>query len=131
MDLAFTASASAEITGTVEPHMSALSVGSGELDVLSTPWMIALMEAASLKAVKDSVPPGFTTVGTHIQVCHSAPIPTGSRYTVESSLIETRGRILVFRVKASSGLIEVGAGFHRRALVETEGFLNRARKGGP
>ena len=46
----------------VEQQHLAVNVGSGDLEVLATPAMIALMENASMMAVKDALEEGQTTV---------------------------------------------------------------------
>jgi predicted thioesterase len=109
--------------------MTAAAVGSGGLDVLSTPWMIAMMESASRDAVQKHLPEGFTTVGTRVDVRHTAPVYVGTEVTVESAVVEISGRILRFRVAVRCGDREVGSGFHERAVVNMEKFMSRSGKG--
>lgn len=115
----------------VESHMTAAAVGSGSLDVLSTPWMIALMETVSRDAAQPLLPPGTTTVGIHVDVRHTAPLPVGAEVTVECRVIEVRGKTLLFRVRALGDGEEVGGGTHERAVVHTERFLSRLRRNAP
>ena len=46
--------------------MTAIAVGSGDMPVLATPMMMALMENAAMLAVKNELLEGCTTVGGHI-----------------------------------------------------------------
>ena len=54
---------------TVTENVTAITVGSGDMPVLATPMMLALMENAAMFAVKDFLPEGQTTVGGHIELC--------------------------------------------------------------
>lgn len=97
--------------------------GSGELDVLATPRMIALMEEASYKCVSKELDEGASTVGTYLDVKHLAATPVGMKVKVESTLDAVDGRRLVFSVKAydESGII--GEGKHERFIIFSEKFV--------
>ena len=47
---------------TVSEAVTAIMVGSGDMPVLATPMMMALMENAAMLAGKDELPDGCTTV---------------------------------------------------------------------
>ena len=51
---------------TVTDAVTAVRMGSGDMPVLATPAMMALMENAAMLAVADELPEGSTTVGGHI-----------------------------------------------------------------
>ena len=72
----------------VDQSNVASSVGSGLLEVFSTPSMIALME----KAAKDSIAPyleeGQGSVGIRLEVDHLAATPLGQRVWAETELTE-------------------------------------------
>jgi predicted thioesterase len=129
MDIAGALNSRHFLTRPVESHMSAAAVGSGGIEVLSTPWMIALMETASRDAVQSFLPPGHTTVGTRVDVRHTAPLPVGALVSVESTLIEMRDRILVFAVRAFCDSGEIGHGTHERVVINTVKFMSRLKKG--
>ena len=61
---------------TVTDAVTAITVGSGDMPVLATPMMMALMENAAMLAVADELPEGCTTVGGHIGSSHSRWLPT-------------------------------------------------------
>lgn len=117
------------LTRQVEPHMTAAAVGSGGLEVLSTPWMIALMESASRDAVQGFLPAGYTTVGTRVDIRHTAPLFLGAQVTVESRLVEIKDRLLMFEVRAFGENGEIGSGNHERAVVNMDRFLSNMKKG--
>ncbi|MGW5198385.1 thioesterase family protein [Streptomyces spiralis] len=54
------------------------SVGSGDVPLLSTPRLIAWMEAATVEAAAAFTATGRTTVGTAIRVEHLRATPVGS-----------------------------------------------------
>ena len=112
-----------ELKTQVTENDTAKVFGSGELEVLATPKMIALMEESSYKCVADGLDAGASTVGTYLDVKHLAATPVGMNVKVESTLTEVDGRRLVFSVKAydESGLI--GEGKHERFIVFSEKFV--------
>lgn len=104
---------------------TAKALGSGELSVLATPKMIALMEESSYRCVAASLENGTTTVGTYLDIKHLAATPVGMQIKVESTLIGIDGRKLTFEVRAfdEGGLI--GEGTHERFIVYSEKFTTK------
>ena len=47
--------------------------------VLCTPWLIWFLEHAAREAVLPFLSPGESTVGTSVEVRHTAPTPVGKR----------------------------------------------------
>ena len=114
-----------EITFPVTAQLSAKAVGSGTLEVLATPVMIARMEQAAWMAVAPALEADSGTVGTLMNVKHLSPTPLGMSVTCRAELVEVDGRRLVFQVNAQ-GI--VGQGIHERAIIQTERFLAKAQK---
>ncbi|MDR0510231.1 MAG: thioesterase family protein [Rikenellaceae bacterium] len=110
---------------TVGPEDTAAAVGSGDMAVLATPTMIAMMERAAMLAVADALPDGCTTVGTRVEVAHTRATPTGSPVTATAELTEVDGRRLVFRVEASDPGGVTGEGTHERFVVDRKKFLGK------
>jgi len=106
---------------------TAIALKSGEVPVLGTPRLIALVEEAALGAVADSLPAGQTTVGMRVQVDHLAPTNVGSRVAAEATLEKIEGRRLTFTVAVNDHCGLVAAGKVTRVVVETERFLDKAR----
>lgn len=121
----------AEITKEITASDTALQVGSGSLEVLGTPVMIALMEAASCRCVADFLESGETTVGTCVQVEHLAPTPVGSSITVQAELVECNGRKLTFAVLARDGKNQIGTGTIMRFVVNGSRFMEKAKAESP
>lgn len=105
---------------------TAKSMGSGDLDVLATPVMLALMENAAMLAVARELPEGSTTVGGHISSSHLMPTPVGATISATATLTAVEGRKLTFRIEAhdASGNL-LGEGTHLRFVVDRERFMNR------
>jgi predicted thioesterase len=102
-------------------------VGSGKIKVLATPVMIMLLEEAALNAVEDLLPPGYQTVGTRLDISHTAATPVGLRVTAHAELIAVDGRKLTFRVWAEDEIEVIGEGTHERIVVEVERFDRRTQ----
>ncbi len=102
-------------------------VGSGKIKVLATPVMIMLLEEAALHAVEDLLPPGYQTVGTRLDVSHTAATPVGMRVTAHAEVTAVDGRKLTFRVWAEDEIEAIGEGTHERIVVEVERFDRRTR----
>jgi fluoroacetyl-CoA thioesterase len=112
-----------ESTVRVTEARTAQALGSGDLPVLGTPALVALMEAAAVQALSGSLAEGETTVGTRIEVPHLAATPMGSGVRAEAFLIGVEGRKLTFRVNAYDDRQKIGEGTHQRAIVTRSRFL--------
>ena len=115
---------------TVTLNDTAKALGSGGLDVLSTPKLIALMENAALLSVRPYLDEGMDTVGTQLNVKHLAATPVGMTVTAEAELIEIDRRRLVFSVKARDEVELVGEGTHERFIVDMEKFTSKCNAKG-
>ena len=100
-------------------------------EVLSTPVMIMVMENAALNAIKPFLAPGQTAVGTHVEVAHLAATPVGRRVTGEAAVTRVEGRQVEFEVRAFDGAQTIGAGRHRRAVIDLARFNERLRAAAP
>ena len=115
-----------ELTREVRPDMSARHLGSGDVGVLATPAMIAMMEAASMRAVEDQLGDGQTTVGYIVNIRHLAPTPIGAEVIAAARLESVDGRKLKFQVEVREGDKLVGEGEHVRVIIDTESFLKQS-----
>ena len=112
----------------VKEEHAAKVVGSGSVDVLSTPSMISFMENTCWKLAQRRLPEGKTTVGTRIDVYHLKPVPIGEKIRVCAKLLKIEGRKLVFSVEAYLNNVLVGKGTHERFLIDERKFLDTVRK---
>ena len=95
--------------------------------VFSTPSMIGLMEHATVQAVSPTLPPGFITVGTRIEVDHLKAVPDGATVRAHAKLAGYKGRFLIFDVEARSGEHVIGRGRVFRAVVDPQTHKTRAQ----
>lgn len=113
-------------TVTVNEDNTAKTMGSGTLDVFATPALIALMEETCWRSVADKLDEGCGTVGTRLEVNHTAPTPVGMEVTCESTLTEVDGRRLVFEVTVRDAKGVVGEGRHERFVIQNDKFQAKA-----
>jgi fluoroacetyl-CoA thioesterase len=101
------------------------AVGSGIAPVFATPSLAAIMEAAAVDCIEDRLPEGFQSLGTHLDIKHSAPTPLGLTVTATATLTEVAGRKLTFTLSAHDGVEAIGSGMHTRVVVDTPRFMAR------
>ena len=110
-----------------EEH-TAPRVGSGRVHVLATPVMINLIEAAALSAIEHLLPPGHQSLGTLLNVRHTAATPVGMRVDATAEVIAVEGRLVRFRVEARDEKEAIGEGTHERVVVNVAKFDERVRR---
>ena len=109
----------------VTDDVTAVKIGSGDMAVLATPAMMALMENAAMLAVADALPEGSTTVGGHIASSHLKPSKVGDTVTATAKVVKVDGKKIEFKVSAYSGDVLIGEGSHLRFVVDRERFLSK------
>ena len=110
---------------TVDEAVTAVKMGSGDMPVLATPAMMALMENAAMLAVADHLPEGCTTVGGHIASSHVKPSKLGDTVKVTATVTRVEGKKIEFKVEAYCGDTLLGEGTHLRFIVDKEKFMSR------
>ena len=110
----------------VTQENTAKTVGSGEIDVFATPMMIALIEEAAAACCKQVLEEGMTTVGTLVNVSQVAATPVGMAVRAEAEIAGVDGREITFTVKAYDEKGMIGEGQHKRFIVKTEKFRQKA-----
>lgn len=120
------------LTATVEivvgTRDTAAHVGSGRIGVLATPILVTLLESAALQAVERFMPPGQQTVGTRLNISHTAATPVGMRVRAHAELIRVEGRKLTFRLHAEDDGEPIAEGTHERLIISVERFDQRMQK---
>ncbi len=104
---------------------TSVALGSGDINVLGTPRLIALCEAATVSALADQLDDSVASVGMRIRVDHLQPTPVGVAVTAEAVLDKIDGRRLTFTVSVSDTGGLVAAGKITRALVDRASFLDK------
>ena len=111
----------------VADEHTAPRVGSGQIHVLATPVMINLFEAAALAACEHLLPAGHQSLGTHLDVSHTAATPVGMRVKATAEVMSIDGRTIKFRLKAEDESDVIGEGTHERVVVNVAKFDLRVK----
>lgn len=116
-----------DATMTVKPADTAQWMGSGEVEFLATPRLIALLEAATCAALAGRLAPGLTSVGTRVEVDHIAASPIDAKVHAHAEVIDVVGNRVSFAVSATHTLISaeskrIGVGSVTRAIVDRAKF---------
>ena len=115
-----------EVGTLAEREDTAKEVGSGSLLVYATPCMVALMEGAACEAIQEALSDTQTTVGTELNIQHISATPVGLEVRAEAEVIAVEGKVITFEVKAFDEAGEIGKGIHKRVIVNTQKFLEKA-----
>ena len=115
-----------EAASFVEREDTAQEVGSGSLMVYATPCMVALMEGAACEAIADALPDNKTTVGTELNIKHLSATPVGLDVRAEAVVTAVEGSTITFQVTAYDEAGKIGEGTHKRVVVSSQRFLDKA-----
>ena len=112
----------ATVSLTVSDDDTARALGSGDVEVLGTPAVLALAEQAAVVAVRDALPSERTSVGTWAEVFHNAPTRVGVEVTATARVTGVDGSRVEFTILVHEGDTEVARVEHRRAVVSRARF---------
>ncbi|MBR1972898.1 MAG: thioesterase family protein [Oscillospiraceae bacterium] len=115
-----------EVSTLVEREDTAKEVGSGDLLVYATPCMVALMEGAACEAIADALGENQTTVGTALNIEHISATPVGLEVRAEAEVTAVDGKVITFYLKAFDEAGEIGHGIHKRVIINSQKFLEKA-----
>ena len=116
----------AEVFSFVEREDTAKEVGSGDLLVYATPCMAALMEGAACEAIAEAMGDNQTTVGTLLNIEHLSATPVGMDVRAEAEVTAVEGKVITFSLHAYDESGEIGRGIHKRVIVNSQKFLEKA-----
>jgi len=116
-----------QLEQTVTEELTAAAIGSGLLNVFGTPYMIGLMENAAQTLLQTFLEDGQGSVGTHLDISHTAPTPVGMKVLVEAEVISVseNGKMVDFKLRAWDEKGPIGEGSHTRAIINNERFLSK------
>lgn len=98
-------------------------------DVFATGFMVGFLEWACIQAVNPHLDwPEEQTVGTRINVSHTAATPPGMSVTAAVRLVAVEGRRLVFEVAARDELEAICKGTHERFVIDRARFSDKMAK---
>jgi fluoroacetyl-CoA thioesterase len=91
--------------------------------VFATGYMVALCEWACVDLVRPHLDwPNEQSVGTHVNLSHTAATPPGLTVTVEATLEKVEGRKLSFSIRAHDGIDAISSGTHERFVIDPVKF---------
>ncbi|MDP6650232.1 MAG: hotdog domain-containing protein [Acidimicrobiales bacterium] len=110
---------------TVGDTDTSIAFHSGDVPVLATPRLVALLEEATVHALTGHLDDGQTTVGMRVQIDHLAPTGVGIDVRATATLEAVEGRRLTFSAEATDGTSPVASATITRVVVDTSRFLER------
>ncbi len=116
------------VEGPVTENMTATKVRSGDVPVLATPMVLALVEGAAVRALEGKLPPGTTTVGVSVNLTHAAPTPVGETVEIRVRVDAVEERRVHFSFHVSDAQGAVAFGVHQRVLIDRDHFLEFAER---
>ena len=99
--------------------------------VFATANMIAFIEWTCVAALAPYLSSDQRTVGTRVDMTHTAATPIGMKVTAEIELIEIDGRRLRFRANCRDEIEPIGEGFHERTIIDHARFMQRLARKNP
>ncbi|RUA08506.1 MAG: dihydrolipoamide acyltransferase [Fusobacteria bacterium] len=112
----------------VSPSDTAIVVGSGGLEVFSTPSLIAFMEKTAFLCVEDMLEVGSSTVGISVNTKHLKANLVGDKLNCTATLTEIDGRKLYFEIIVTHNETIIGSSFHERFIINKEKFMDKLKK---
>jgi len=98
--------------------------------VLSTPWLLYVMETAAYEAIKPHLDPGEASVGTGFQFDHLAPTPAGEVVIATAKVTAVEGKRVTLELEARDSQEVIARGTHVRAVIDKGRFASRLKKKG-
>lgn len=111
----------------VELQHTAMYVGSGDLEVLATPIMIALMENCAMMLIAHTLKDDESSVGIKVSCNHKRATPAGKTITVTASITKVEGRAVDFIIEATDEKGVIGDAIHTRCIINKERFLEKLK----
>jgi len=94
--------------------------------VFATGYLVALAEWAAIELIKPHLDwPREMTLGTHVDLSHSAATSPGFTVEVTATLTAVEGRKLVFAIRAHDGVDTIGAGRLERHVIDAQRFRQK------
>ncbi len=94
--------------------------------VLATGYLVALCEWAAIELLKPHLDwPREQSLGTHVNLSHTAATPPGLVVEIAVTVTEVQGRTVIFSVRATDGVDPITEGSHQRVVIDAERFAKK------
>lgn len=97
-------------------------------NVFSTPSMISAMEETCRLLLKEQflkVDSEWDSVGTVVDINHTAATPVGAEIILKAEIIGVDGRRVQFKVSTEDNLEQIGEGKHERFIINIPRFKEK------
>ena len=97
-------------------------------NVFSTPSMISEMEETCRLLLKEQflkVDSEWDSVGTIVDINHTAATPVGAEIILKAEIIGVEGRRVQFKVSTEDNLEQIGEGKHERFIINIPKFKEK------
>lgn len=92
------------------------------MPVLSTPYMIGLIEGVCMHLAQEHLDGAETTVGTHVNVSHEAAAYGGEEVVIKARIKEIVKRRITFEEEVTGPRGVISRGTHERAVIDLARF---------
>lgn len=121
----------AQVETVVGADDTAAALGSGDLEVLGTPRVVALLEESSVQAIASALDDAQTSVGVSVNLDHVRASVVGAHITAQAKVARVAEREVTFEVAAYEATESdepqlIAEGTVVRVIVDAERFLARA-----
>lgn len=111
---------------TVTENNTAKFMGSGDLDVLATPSLVAFMENAAKNYLNSFLTEDLGSVGSNININHIAPTLVGKKIIITGKITQViKDKIIIFSLEAFENDKKIGDAEHTRVIINNEKFISK------
>ena len=111
---------------TVTENNTAKFMGSGDLDVLATPSLVAFMENAAKNYLNSFLTEDLGSVGSNININHIAPTLVGKKIIITGKITQViKDKIIIFSLEAFENDKKICDAEHTRVIINNEKFISK------
>ena len=111
---------------TVTENNNAKFMGSGDLDVLATPSLVAFMENAAKNYLNSFLTEDLGSVGSNININHIAPTLVDKKIIITGKITQViKDKIIIFSLEAFENDKKIGDAEHTRVIINNEKFISK------
>ena len=111
---------------TVTENNTAKFMGSGDLDVLATPSLVAFMENAAKNYLNTFLTEDLGSVGSNININHIAPTLVDKEITINGEITKIiKEKIMIFSLEAYENDKKIGDAEHTRVIINNKKFISK------
>ena len=110
----------------VTENNTAKFMGSGDLDVLATPSLVAFMENAAKNYLNTFLTEDLGSVGSNININHIAPTLVDKEITINGEITKIiKEKIIIFSLEAYENDKKIGDAEHTRVIINNKKFISK------